>query len=618
MTHTKLVLNAFTVARSYLKSLFAVHMTFQLLGAAVIGPVFGIIFALAIQFSNQKALTDMDIAAFVLSPIGFIISIVVFSFVLAAVVLDFTATSFVLFTKTTHPVVAVQRSFGFVLSNFFRLVWFCNGLVLRVFVIVTPFLVVAAGIGLNKLTEFDINYYLTYWPPEFIRAVGMIAVLLVIMVGILLFFLSGWAIALHLYLARDLKVGLAFKESRRLLAGKRFGLVVNIALWALIRFAILTVIALIFTKLTSVLLDHAAINLRLMVGVLLLEFLVWGGVYMVASAFANGALAEILLRTYSKATKTAFSEAIGENTVEVTFKKPLWAILAGAVGVVTLGVFLTGAMLEKFDKTSQVEIIAHRGAANLRPENTMAAVEKALEDGTDWVEIDVQESAEGELIIAHDSDFMKLANQPIKTWEVSRTELDAIDIGSWFDAQYADERTPLLRDVLQAAKGRAKVVIELKYYGHDVDIEAEVIRIVEEEGMAEQVSLMSLKYPAVLKLKAMRPSWTVGVLAAKSVGNVARLEADFLALNAGQISRQLIRRAHAQGKDVYAWTVDDPVQMSSLITMGVDGLITNDPALARRVLEYNNDLTAAERLVLWVADFIQLSPLNLIADSTDA
>lgn len=618
MIHTKLVLNAYGVAGRYLKSLFAVHITFRLLGAAVIGPVFAIVFALVIQLSNQKALTDMDIAAFLLSPVGFVVSIVLFSFVLAAIVLDFTAMTFVLFTKEDHPVAAVRRSLGYVLSNFLRLVWFCNGLILRVLVIVTPFLAVSAWIGFNRLTEFDINYYLTYWPSEFIVAAGMIAVLLLAMTATLLFFLSGWAIALHLYLSRDLKVGDAFKESRRLLVGKQFSIVLHIVFWGLIRSALLAVIALVFSMLTSVLLDTAATNLRFMVGVILLVFAVWAAVSFLAAAFANGALAELLLSTFTKAAKNAFTPETTKSTPPFSFKVPLWGILAGAAGVVIVGVTITTTLLEKLNETSQVEIIAHRGAANLRPENTMAAVEKALEDGTDWVEIDVQESAEGELIIAHDSDFMKLANQPLKTWEATRADLDIIDIGSWFDAQYANERTPLLRDVLQASKGRAKVVIELKYYGHDVNIEAEVIRVVEEQGMAQDVSLMSLKYPAVLKLKKLRPSWTVGVLAATAVGNVANLEADFLALNVGQISRQLIRRAHAQGKDVYAWTVDDPVQMSSLITMGVDGLITNDPALARQVLEYTNDLTAAERLVLWVADFIELSPLDLVADASDA
>lgn len=618
MTRFNSVFIAFTVARRFVLSLFVIHFTFRLLGLAVIGPVIGAIFMLAIQLSNQKALTDLDIAAFVLSPIGFIAALAVFSLVLAAVILDFTAMTFVLLRRENRPIAGVQRSIGFVAANGLSLVWFCGGLITRILVIATPFLALSALIAFRNLTEFDINYYLTYWPPVFIKAAGMIGFLLVTMSVVLLFFLSGWGISLHLFLLRKITVREAFRESRRLLLGKRFSLVVQIVIWAVIRFLLLAAIALFFTKFTAVLLENAVGNLRLMAAVLFIVFGIWGAIYLLATALTSGSLAEILLQTYASVTNIDITDTAPALSSAPTLKVPLWGVIIGAVGIVGLGVIATSFMLERFSKVPEVDIIAHRGAANLRPENTMAAVEKAIIDGTDWVEIDVQESAEGELIIAHDSDFMKLANSPLKTWEATRTDLDNIDIGSWFDPQYSSERTPLLSDVLQAAKGRAKVVIELKYYGHDVNMESEVIRVVEEEGMEQYVSLMSLKYPAVQKLKALRPQWTVGVLAAKSIGDVAQLEADFLALNAGQISRHLIERAHSLGKDVYAWTVDDPVQMSSLITMGVDGLITNDPALARKVLDYNQNLTAAERLVLWIADIIQLSPLNLVADGKDA
>ena len=122
----------------------------------------------------------------------------------------------------------------------------------------------------------------------------------------------------------------------------------------------------------------------------------------------------------------------------------------------------------------------------------MAAVIKAIEDGADWVEIDVQETADGEVIVAHDSDFMKLAGVDLKVWNATMGDLAGIDIGSSFDPAYAAERTPTLRDVLVAARGKSKVMIELKYYGHNVDLEDRVARIVEETAMTYQIAVMSL------------------------------------------------------------------------------------------------------------------------------
>ena len=204
------------------------------------------------------------------------------------------------------------------------------------------------------------------------------------------------------------------------------------------------------------------------------------------------------------------------------------------------------------------------------------------------------------MVVFHDSDFMRLAQVNRKIWEVTAAELEGIDVGSWFDGAYAEERAPTLREVLATAKGRAKVVIELKYYGHDQNLEARVIDIVDELDMGDQVALMSLSYPAVQKVRTMRPDLRNGVLAATAVGDLAGLQTDFLAVNLGLVTPDLIRSAHAAGKDVYAWTVDDPVTMSRMISQGLDGLITDEPAVARKVLDDRAELSTPERLLLWL------------------
>ncbi|MFO0260632.1 MAG: glycerophosphodiester phosphodiesterase, partial [Planctomycetota bacterium] len=98
-------------------------------------------------------------------------------------------------------------------------------------------------------------------------------------------------------------------------------------------------------------------------------------------------------------------------------------------------------------------VFAHRGAAGLRPENSLAAFELACVDRADFVELDVQESADGEVIVFHDSDYMKIAGINLKAWNATQPELAEIDIGSRFSSDYRDQRTPLLRDALRLCKG---------------------------------------------------------------------------------------------------------------------------------------------------------------------
>jgi glycerophosphoryl diester phosphodiesterase len=252
--------------------------------------------------------------------------------------------------------------------------------------------------------------------------------------------------------------------------------------------------------------------------------------------------------------------------------------------------------------------MAHRGASHRAPENTMAAIELAIQQQADWVEIDVQETADGEVVVFHDSDFMKLAGVDLKIWDATSADLHELDIGSWFNADFQNERVPTLAQVLQRCKGEIGVNIELKYYGHDQQLEQRVVEIVEAEGMSDSIVTMSLKMDAVKKMRSLRPAWKTGLLMSVVAGNLSNIDADFLAVNASFVDRGFVQRAHKRGQQVYVWTVNDPATMSSMISRGVDGLITDKPGLARSVLEQRAGMSAPERLLVELADTFGVIP----------
>jgi glycerophosphoryl diester phosphodiesterase len=258
-------------------------------------------------------------------------------------------------------------------------------------------------------------------------------------------------------------------------------------------------------------------------------------------------------------------------------------------------------LLNGIQISDTVTVVAHRGAAGKAPENTLASIQQAITDGTDWVEIDVQETADGEVIVIHDSDFMKLASVNLKVWDGTLEQIRDIDIGSWFDPQFSAERVPTLVEVLEASRGKAHVVIELKYYGHDQQLEQRVVDIVEQLDMVDEVAIMSLKYEGIQKIRALRPDWTIGLLSATAIGNLASLDVDFLAVAQGMATPGFVRRSHEQGKKVFVWTINDAVTLSRMMSLGVDGVITDEPALAREVIADRADLNPAERLLMHTA-----------------
>jgi glycerophosphoryl diester phosphodiesterase len=266
-------------------------------------------------------------------------------------------------------------------------------------------------------------------------------------------------------------------------------------------------------------------------------------------------------------------------------------------------------MLNTIQLEDETEITAHRGASADAPENTMAAVNAAIKQGADWVEIDVQETADGHVVVFHDSDFKRVAGNELKIWEATLDDLQDLDIGSWFAPEFKDERVPMLEQVLETCQGKIGVNIELKFYGHDVRLEERVIEIVEKYDMESEVVVMSLKLKSVQRLRELKPSWQVGLLTAAAIGSLRRVDADFLAVSAGTATRDFIRETHRSGKKVHVWTINDPIAMSTMIGRAADNLITDKPAVARQVLEERAKLGVPERVLLGVAELFGVKPL---------
>jgi glycerophosphoryl diester phosphodiesterase len=175
---------------------------------------------------------------------------------------------------------------------------------------------------------------------------------------------------------------------------------------------------------------------------------------------------------------------------------------------------------------------------------------------------------------------------------------------------------PTLAEALAACKGRCRVIVELKSYGHHQQLEQRVAAIVEAAGMQDSCVFMSLDHEMVRRMKALRPDWRVGLLVAKAIGDLTDLRADFLAVEARTATRPFVQRAHRARQDVYVWTVNDPAWMLVALSHGVDGLITDKPTLARRVIERRAQMSTAQRFL--VAQLIRMGASTDVLAAEDA
>ncbi len=178
--------------------LVTAHVFIRMVVASLMVPMIGILLAATLAFSDQTALTDQDIAWFLLTPAGTVGALVVLSVVIVAMVLDVVMATAILRQRPLGPLDTLRLASGFVLHSIPRLLPFVALFLARVLLILLPFLAVAGAVAFVFLSEHDINYYLSQRPPEFLIAAGLIGLVLLALALTLLARLSGWAVALHL------------------------------------------------------------------------------------------------------------------------------------------------------------------------------------------------------------------------------------------------------------------------------------------------------------------------------------------------------------------------------------------------------------------------------------
>ncbi|MEM8679236.1 MAG: glycerophosphodiester phosphodiesterase family protein [Planctomycetota bacterium] len=591
-------------ARRTWKSLLATGLIYKALVVMMLMPLFSVILRVGLRTSGQPVLADEDILWFLLGPVGWIALIVLGALWLSISALEQTALLGILATAKRHPLPAIG-ALQFATGNAWSVLQLVARMLAWTLLAVAPCLALLGIAYITLLSDYDINYYLKEKPTSFLIALLIAGVILAVLAGMLLRWLTSWFLALPLVLFGKVAPSEALRASRDRAKGHRWILLG----WLLAWLALVLVISAIATGMVVTLgrwllpgMSGSLTWLTFAAGGLLL---VWSVMELAINLLGNILLACLFLG-FARQLDAVSSEpaVVSESAGGLAgrwFRLTVSRVAIGSVIGLLVAAAIGMATLNQLRLEDDVIIIAHRGASARAPENTMAAVQAAIVDQADWVEIDVQEIRDGEVVVFHDSDFMRMANSSLKIWDATPEELNQLDIGSWFAAEFNDQRVPTLAELLQACKGQINVLIELKYYGHDEQLESRVIDQVEQHGMSSEVMYMSLKADSVEKLKQLRPEAQVGWLLSVSAGDLSSVNADFLAVNAKSATRSFIDASHRRNQDVYAWTVNDAVTMSNLIGRGIDGLITDEPALAHRVLEERRQLSIPERLLVSLA-----------------
>ena len=476
-----------------------------------------------------------------------------------------------------------------------RLLGVAGRMCLALAVVAVPFLALIALTYRLAWSGWDLNFLVEIRPPRFWIGGGIAAFLALAYAVVALALFVRWAFAIPCVLFEGLSSRAAMKASAAHVKGQA---------WRIARIAVSWIAAMLVVEAATVAL------LRLLSAFLLARL---GGSLAVAipTAAALLALHAILISAVgfgANALGAFLLLQLYQRDVEISSVPRLsWrptrlAVLAGSAGVAGVAAFLSLGLIASLKLDDDVAITAHRGASIDAPENTLSAFREAVAAGSDAIELDVQLSKDGQVIVAHDSDLLRQVGTKRRIRDMTLAELREVDKGSWFAPEFRGEPIPTLEETIDAVGASIEILIELKLYpGDDAPgLVAKTVDVIHRKHFATRCTVISFSYEALRMVRERDPKLRVGYLVSGSIGDLSRLDMDALLLSEPLATPRLIDEARHRGRTVAVWTVNDPKAFLRLWDRGVNNVITDDP---RRMIEARREVRAMsdfERLLLRV------------------
>jgi len=268
----------------------------------------------------------------------------------------------------------------------------------------------------------------------------------------------------------------------------------------------------------------------------------------------------------------------------------LWWLLLVLAGVVVAAgvryVWFWRARGVSFYPEGRLLCLAHRGVPSRAPENTLPAFQLAFESGVDGIELDVMETADGELIVKHDHDLERVTEGIGYVWETTYEVIAGLDAAYRWKGAYPPTRIPRLEEVLAILPEDMLINIELKTRRwFNPGFEEKAVELVRRYHLVERTIISSFNPFALIKVRRLEPGLAIGLnwwdvdapWYLRKPYFVNLVHPDFLHPSVDVVTREVVARAHRRGMKVNVWTVNNRPMIQYLKSIGVDGIVTDHP-----------------------------------------
>ncbi|WP_234042037.1 glycerophosphodiester phosphodiesterase family protein [Persicirhabdus sediminis] len=581
-----------------------IRLLFSAVATTLLAPVAAFSTSYLLGRANDSIISNYDIANFLLSPLGLGFLTVSIGFTFAILFFEHSGVIIIARSAMSHQATpSLLRVLWIEKSRFVKLLQLSVVYFWLYFIAAIPLLTTAGYQFLTLTAERDINYYLVVKPPEFWVAVALVVLAGTATAGLWIWLFLRTFLAVPILLFESLTIADSMRESLR--RSRQLGLapVKLVLIMAALTTALLSVVNFLLSLASDLFLNHGPSSLQLILiitGVLVASQIIWSAI---TSFFYSTTLGLSVSHFYlqsggKKCTETESSCRLNGFLSRANART---IIVGGLVALLAIGGSVASGLLSQSrSDTHVVAVTAHRGSSIDAPENTLSALQLAIDHGADFCEIDVQITADGELVITHDTDLKRITGENLQVADLTREKRLQLDAGAWFSSEFKGEPLATLDDFIQLAGDDIQLNIELKF-GPDRDgLIQGVGQLLRHTDFTKKCVITSLDQHGLLAMKAAFPELICGLIVTQAIGNITETPVDFLSLNAGQVDRSTIEFAQAAGKQIHVWTVNQSVQMHRMIDLGVDNIITDAPDILVALQQERQQLTPIERLVLLI------------------
>jgi glycerophosphoryl diester phosphodiesterase len=280
----------------------------------------------------------------------------------------------------------------------------------------------------------------------------------------------------------------------------------------------------------------------------------------------------------------------GPVRIQLGARRERIALVVGILLIVGAGLPLLWLLAGPEGGRSDVQILAHRGASAYAPENTLASFRLAIEQRADWLELDVQQTKDGQLVAFHDLRMERTTNGRGALRDLTLEQVKALDAGSWFAPSFAGEQVPTFEEVVGlASEHNIRIFPEVKDPRLYPGIEERVAAVIGAHGYEDKTIVQSFDMASLERLHQANPRLKLAALYTATAPLRGEPPRGVTVIGPPWelvgVDATLVRDAHASGRQVVVWSVDNSLAVRALVDAKVDGIITNRPDVVRAAIE---------------------------------